>query len=78
MKYENGKKFYKLTKSGNIKEIVLEQAYILKGAEVRKKYCTDKDIDELIKREELISYEEAKILKIKKLEEELGIKLKEE
>lgn len=60
MKYEDGKKFYKLTKTGKIKEIVIEQAYIFKGADGRRAYCIAKEIDEVIQKEQLISYEEAK------------------
>ena len=78
MKYEDGKKFYKLTKSGKIKEVTLRQAYIFNGADGRRTYCTAKEIEEVIEKEELMTYEEAKKMKITQLEEELGIKLKEE
>lgn len=78
MKYEDGTKLYKITKSGLVKEVVLRQAYIFKGADGRREYCIAENIDEVIKKEKLMPYEEAKKTKIKLLEEELGIKLKEE
>ncbi len=77
MRYEVGKKFYKVDDKGNTKTIIVtDVVYKLEGT--LRKYMSEKELEEFIEKNEIATDSEAmKRLKIKMLEEELNIKLKE-
>lgn len=77
MKFEVGKKLYRIDDKGNTKTFVITDiVYKIDGT--TRKYMSEDDLDEFIRENEIVTdTEEVKRIKIKRLENELDIKLKE-
>lgn len=79
LKYKSGDKFYRIKNDKTIITYEVEVVYKVKGTAANKIYFTEEELDKYLKDNECFSdFSKIKELKIKMLEEELGIKLKEE
>lgn len=79
MKYENGKTLYRVGKDEKIVEVNIIPYYKVEGLKSGMgQYFNESELDEIIDKANLLEFEEIKQFKIKALEKELKIKLKEE